>query len=132
MKSVLQEKSTHINARLLWRNTFMVCLLQVENCISKTVRSCKISCLPSSPRIFEHLKKWYNCPFLSIVSNILQPRAAFSLLWFVCRLKLKRAWRAFSLRCSRDTEEFPHHWEGKATASIQFSPIQFISSQCVS
>ena len=42
-----------------------------------------------------------------IVSNILQARAAFSLLRFVCRLKLKRAWRAFSLRCSRDTEKFP-------------------------
>ena len=23
------------------------------------------SCLPASPRIFEHLKKWYNCPFLT-------------------------------------------------------------------
>ena len=42
-----------------------------------------------------------------IVSNILQARAAFSLLRFVCRLELKRAWRAFSLRCSRDTEKFP-------------------------
>ena len=26
---------------------------------------CKISCLPASPRIFEHLKKWYICPFLT-------------------------------------------------------------------
>ena len=43
-----------------------------------------------------------------IVSNILQARAAFSLLRFVCRLKLKRVWRAFSLRCSRDTEKFPN------------------------
>ena len=42
-----------------------------------------------------------------IVSNILQTRAAFSLLRFVCRLKLKRAWTAFFLRCSRDTEKFP-------------------------
>ena len=23
---------------------------------------CKISCLPASPRIFEHVKKWYDCP----------------------------------------------------------------------
>jgi len=37
-----------------------------------------------------------------IVSNILQARAAFSLLRFLCRLKLKRAWRAFSFRCSRE------------------------------
>ena len=35
-----------------------------------------------------------------IVSNNLQARAAFSLLRFVCRLKLKKAWRAFSLTCS--------------------------------
>ena len=41
-----------------------------------------------------------------IVSNILQARAVFSLLGFVCRLKLKRAWGAFSLRSSRDTEKF--------------------------
>ena len=26
---------------------------------------CKIPCLPASPRIFEHVKKWYNCPFLT-------------------------------------------------------------------
>ena len=25
----------------------------------------RISCLPASPRIFEHLKKWYNCSFLT-------------------------------------------------------------------
>ena len=24
-----------------------------------------LACLPASPRIFEHLKKWYNCPFLT-------------------------------------------------------------------
>ena len=42
-----------------------------------------------------------------IVSNILQARAAFSLLRFVYCLKLKRAGRAFSLRCSRDTGKFP-------------------------
>ena len=36
------------------------------------------------------------------VSNILQARAAFSFLRFVCRHKLKRAWKAFSLRCSRE------------------------------
>ena len=29
-----KKKSTHIHARLQWRNTFMVCLLQVENCTS--------------------------------------------------------------------------------------------------
>ena len=34
MKAVLQEKSTHIHARVQWSNTFMVCLLQVENCTS--------------------------------------------------------------------------------------------------
>ena len=34
MKAVWQKKSTHIHARLQWRNTFMVCLLQVENCTS--------------------------------------------------------------------------------------------------
>ena len=59
-----------------------------------------------------------------IVSNLLQARAAFSLLRFVCRLKLKRAWRAFSLRCSCDTEFlskctlvqhqlFDYLWEGQ-------------------
>ena len=26
---------------------------------------CKISCLPASPRGFEHLKNLYNCPFLT-------------------------------------------------------------------
>ena len=26
---------------------------------------CKISCLPASRRIFEHLKKWYNCPLFN-------------------------------------------------------------------
>ena len=34
MKAVLPEKSTHIHARVQRRNTFMVCLLQVENCTS--------------------------------------------------------------------------------------------------
>ena len=42
-----------------------------------------------------------------MASNTLRARAVFSLLRFVCRLKLKRAWRAFFLRCSCDTEKFP-------------------------
>ena len=42
-----------------------------------------------------------------MASNILRAKAVFSFLRFVYRLKLKRAWRAFFLRYSCDTEKFP-------------------------
>ena len=42
-----------------------------------------------------------------IASNILQAREGFNLLKFVCFLKLKRAWRAFSFKCSSEILKLP-------------------------
>ena len=42
-----------------------------------------------------------------IASNILQAREGFNLLKSVCFLKLKRAWRAFSFKCSSEILKLP-------------------------
>ena len=64
-----------------------------------------------------------------IVSNIWQARAASSLLGFVCRLKLKRAWRAFSLQCSSDTDKFPDGDKTVEQHQLQHYPTPSISIQ---
>ena len=78
-----------------WRSVFSICEP------SQVLKS-GLACTPQISLLYVRIGE-------IIVSNTLQARDVFSFLRFVRRLKLNRARRAFSLRCSRDTREVKHH-----------------------
>ena len=72
---------------------------QLGYCTSQALKSC-FTYTPQISLLYDNIGE-------IIVSNILQAREGFNLLKFVCCLKLKRAWRAFSFKCSSEILKLP-------------------------